>query len=109
MQHLQVFVLPSLAEGISNTILEAMASGVPVIATAVGGNPELLPEPLHSTNLVASNNPQALAQALLRYIQSAEQRDADSQLVKKHCQQHFSIARMVERYRTLYDMTRKQG
>ena len=109
MQHLQVFVLPSLAEGISNTLLEAMASGIPVIATAVGGNPELLPEPLHSTNLVPSDNPDALAQALLRYIQSAEQREADSQLVKKHCQQHFSIARMVERYRTLYDMTRKQG
>ena len=42
MRGLDCFVLPSLAEGISNTILEAMASGLPVIATEVGGNPELV-------------------------------------------------------------------
>ncbi|MDP2715868.1 TIGR03088 family PEP-CTERM/XrtA system glycosyltransferase [Rheinheimera sp.] len=108
MQRLDVFVLPSLAEGISNTILEAMASGTPVIATAVGGNPELLPQELHSTNLVPSADVQALASALLRYIQSPPAREADGLLVKKHCQQHFSIATMVQRYRTLYEMTRKQ-
>jgi sugar transferase (PEP-CTERM/EpsH1 system associated) len=42
MRAMDVFVLPSIAEGMSNTILEAMASGVPVLATKVGGNPELV-------------------------------------------------------------------
>ena len=42
LRALDIFVLPSLAEGISNTILEAMASGLPVIATDVGGNSELV-------------------------------------------------------------------
>ena len=108
MHSLDVFVLPSLAEGISNTILEAMASGTPVIATAVGGNPELLPPALHNTNLVPSDDTQALASALLRYLLSPQARITDGNLVKKHCQRHFSIARMVQRYRTLYDMTRTQ-
>ena len=44
LRGLHVFVLPSRAEGISNTILEAMASGLPVLATSVGGNAELVVE-----------------------------------------------------------------
>ena len=48
---LDCFVLPSQAEGVSNTILEAMATGFPVIATNVGGNPELI-EPWHDRKLV---------------------------------------------------------
>jgi len=44
MRCFDVFVLPSKSEGISNTILEAMATGLPVVATRVGGNPELVEE-----------------------------------------------------------------
>jgi sugar transferase (PEP-CTERM/EpsH1 system associated) len=108
MQRFDVFVLPSLAEGISNTLLEAMAAGTPVIATAVGGNPDLLPPALLDTNLVASDNPQQLANAMLRYLQQRDALTYDAELVKNHCHQHFSIDTMVERYQKLYEMTRMQ-
>ncbi|GAB2929767.1 TIGR03088 family PEP-CTERM/XrtA system glycosyltransferase [Rheinheimera gaetbuli] len=108
MQAADVFVLPSLAEGISNTLLEAMAAGTPVIATAVGGNAELLPEPLKHTNLVDSDNAGQLATAMLRYLQQPQALNVDAQLVKNHCHQHFSIDRMVNRYRELYELTRMQ-
>lgn len=66
MRAMDVFVLPSLAEGISNTILEAMACGLPVIATRVGGNPELVDEG-QSGSLVPAADVQQLADALARY------------------------------------------
>ena len=58
MRGFDLFVLPSLAEGISNTILEAMATGLPVVATAVGGNPELVEEGVTGT-LVPPDDPGA--------------------------------------------------
>src|SRR5580765_3810363 len=66
MRGFDLFVLPSLAEGISNTILEAMASGLPVVATAVGGNPELV-ENGRTGQLVPPAEPMAMAQAMLCY------------------------------------------
>ena len=59
MRGLDCFVLPSLAEGISNTILEAMASGLPVLATDVGGNAELVGSA--TGELVPSGDAEALA------------------------------------------------
>jgi len=109
MQRFDVFVLPSLAEGISNTLLEAMAAGTPVIATAVGGNPDLLPAALLDTNLVASDNAQQLSKAMLRYLQQRDALTYDAELVKNHCHQHFSIDTMVKRYQKIYEMTRMQS
>ncbi len=57
---LDIFVLPSLREGVSNTLLEAMASGLPVIATAVGGNPELVVDNV-SGFLIEPSSPHAVA------------------------------------------------
>ena len=62
MADFDLFVLPSLAEGISNTILEAMACGLPVVATRVGGNAELVDEARTGT-LVASDDVDAMAAA----------------------------------------------
>ena len=105
MQRIDVFVLPSLAEGISNTLLEAMAAGTPVVATAVGGNPDLMPPQLQQRNLVASDNISALALAMQQYVLQPELIEQDGALVKNYCQQHFSIDRMVQRYQTLYQLT----
>ncbi|HYX30543.1 MAG TPA: glycosyltransferase [Pyrinomonadaceae bacterium] len=66
-----VFVLPSHSEGSPNVLLEAMAARVPVVATAVGGVPEIV-EDEKSALLVPANNPEALAAAIARVLQNAD-------------------------------------
>lgn len=102
MALMHVFVLPSLAEGISNTILEAMAAGLPVIASRVGGNPELQPAELAGSHLFASNDADALALCMAQYIDQPALLAQHSELVKKHCQNQFSLATMVNRYQAVY-------
>src|SRR6202011_4898704 len=60
-----LFVLPSLTEGVSLTLLEAMARGLPVVATHVGGNPEVVADG-ETGLLTPPGDPAALAQAMLR-------------------------------------------
>ena len=67
LRAMDVFVLPSLAEGASNTILEAMATGVPVVATRVGGNPELIEEG-ETGFLVPRRDVTGLSAAIERYV-----------------------------------------
>lgn len=99
---MDVFVLPSLAEGISNTILEAMACGLPVVATDVGGNSELVIE--GSTGfLVPRSDPDALAGAIRRYVDDPELRAAHGQTAHLRCEAEFSINTMVKNYQNLYD------
>ncbi|MBC3765759.1 TIGR03088 family PEP-CTERM/XrtA system glycosyltransferase [Neptunicella marina] len=102
MPTLDVFVLPSLAEGISNTILEAMACGVPVIATRVGGNPDLIAPSFHNTHLVASDSPKQMTAAMAQYIIDTHKIETDKKAVRLHCQQHFSIDVMVNKYHNVY-------
>lgn len=97
-----IFVLPSLDEGISNTILEAMSTGLPVVATAVGGNTELVVNE-ETGYLVPSDNPQAMADALKKYTDDKKTRLAHGKAGRLRVEEHFSLQRMVARYLEVYD------
>ncbi len=101
MRALDIFALPSQAEGISNTILEAMASGLPVAATDVGGNAELVAAG-ETGALVPAQDPHAMAQALLRYTADAALRQSHGAAGRERVERSFSIDNMVERYTRLY-------
>lgn len=102
MRALDIFVLPSLAEGISNTILEAMASGLPVVATSVGGNPELV-EPECTGALVPSGDVQAMADALRRYCREPTERKKQGRQARRVAEHRYSMATMVSGYLSVYD------
>ena len=102
MRSIDVFVLPSLNEGISNTILEAMATGRPVVATRVGGNPEVVTEGLNGF-LVGLDEPEALARTLSDYVIGADLRERHGRAGRALALERFSLEAMVQRYMDLYD------
>lgn len=102
MPQFDVFALPSLGEGISNTILEAMACGLPVIATQVGGNVELV-EPGRSGDLVPAAEPEVMAQALLKYLRNDALTRSHGQAGRAKIEANFSMSAMVSAYSEVYD------
>ncbi len=102
LQSMDIFVLPSEAEGISNTILEAMGTGLPVIATRVGGNAELVLEG-ETGRLVPAKDPHALGAALLAYLQDLKTMRNHGEAGRKRVEEKFSMQAMVEGYLQVYD------
>jgi sugar transferase (PEP-CTERM/EpsH1 system associated) len=98
---MDVFVLGSRREGISNTVLEAMAAGMPVVATAVGGNLELVEDGV-TGYLVPAGSPSALAAALGHYVNHPELIEAHGQAGRRRVESHFSMAAMIDGYTQLY-------
>lgn len=96
-----IFALPSQAEGISNTLLEAMACGCAPVVTNVGGNPELVEEGANGL-LVPSRDSAALAAALARLASdpALRQRLAEASLAR--VRGHFSLDGMIAAYGALY-------
>lgn len=102
MRGLDCFVLPSLGEGISNTILEAMATRLPIVATRVGGNAELVESGMTGL-LVPPADSDALADALVRYSIDRALARRHGKAARRVVQSRFSLARMVTDYCSLYE------
>jgi glycosyltransferase involved in cell wall biosynthesis len=95
-----VFILPSIAEGIPMTVLEAMAIGKPVIASNVGGLPEII---INSTGvLVSPDNKEALTQSVLNLLKSKTKMEVMGRNARQHIKNNFSIENMINHYQQLY-------
>lgn len=102
MRSFDLFVQPSLSEGVSNTILEAMATGLPVVATRVGGNAELVDDGVTGT-LVNPAKVDELSAAILRYFESMALAEQHGTAGRRRAEQEFSIGSMVAAYARLYE------
>ncbi len=97
-----VFVLPSLNEGISNTLLEAQASALPAIATRVGGNVELVEDRINGM-LVMPGDVAGMAQALLSYLGADARISEQGAHARQRVARDFSITAMAEAYASVYE------
>ncbi|MBX3426832.1 MAG: glycosyltransferase [Pirellulales bacterium] len=101
LRRARAFVLPSRSEGIALTLLEAMASSVPLIATRVGGTPETVVDDQTGV-LVPPEDPAALAAALVRLWSDSTERERLATAAKWRAAELYSVDRMVESYERLY-------
>ena len=98
---LDVFVLCSDWEGMSNALLEGMAAGLPVVATAVGGTPDVVVDGVTGL-LVPPRDPPALAEAVVRLLRDPDLRHRMGEAGRHRVEEHFSLERMVGRTQALY-------
>jgi glycosyltransferase involved in cell wall biosynthesis len=100
LRSIDVSVLPSSSESLSNAILESMAAGVPVVATQVGGNPELV---AHDRGiLVAPGDQEALANGIVSLLQNSVMRSELGRNGRKFAESNFTIDIMRRRHEELY-------
>ncbi len=102
LEAFDVFILPSLWEGFPNVVLEAMAAGKPVIATAVEGTVELVVEG-ETGLLVAKEEPEALARAMNRLAADAELRARMGRAGRQRVESHFTVQHQVAEFEALFD------
>lgn len=102
MRAMDLFVLPSLAEGSSNTILEAMASGLPVVATAVGGNPGLVQSGFTGI-LVPPRAPDLMAAAIADYCRIPDMGARHGMRARSQVIARYSLPEMARGYTAVYD------
>jgi sugar transferase (PEP-CTERM/EpsH1 system associated) len=106
---LDMFVLPSLWEGMPNVILEAMSASLPVVATAVGGTPEVVVDGVTGL-LVPPRDPDTLAQAITCLLRDPDLRRKMGRAGRERGEQHFSIKKTVQETEILYEtLMREKG
>jgi len=96
-----IFILPSVKEGLPYALLEAMAAGLPIVATSVGGIPEMI-ENGRDGLLVASKNPEELATAIEKLIDNPTLRETLGQNAKEKIEKEFSLSRMLKETEDIY-------
>jgi glycosyltransferase involved in cell wall biosynthesis len=98
---MDVYVQSSFYEGFSNTVVEAMACGLPVLATKVGGTPDLLDDEREGC-FFRPEDDEHLASLLLRLQQNSSQRLVMAERARQRVVRHFSLDTMVQRYESMY-------
>lgn len=101
-----LFVFPSLAEGLPNAVLEAAAAGLPIVATAVGGIPEIIENDLNGIS-VPPGDSQALADASLRLLKDRELSDQFGRAAQATVQAKFGFDKLADALTGLYSRTRE--
>jgi L-malate glycosyltransferase len=101
LRDVDIVVHPSLSEGLSNVILEAMAAAIPVVATRVGGTPELVQDGVTGL-LVPPGNASDIAQAINRFLDEPAMARAFGDSARRRIIQEFSIDRMLRQTENLY-------
>ena len=98
---MDIFVLPTLMEGMSNTLLEALAVGLPAVATRVGGNPEVVAEGECGYLFAPQDVPELVSQ-LRTLLRDSRLRADFGRAARERALRHFSLERMLRRYHDLY-------
>lgn len=101
LRALDLLVVPSLAEGISNAILEAMSCGLPIAATDVGGNRELIEDGVSGT-LIPSGDVGALARTIETYFTDRRWAADHGRRARERAVTHFSLDTMIAKYHRVY-------
>ncbi|MEI6668151.1 MAG: GT4 family glycosyltransferase PelF [Acidobacteriota bacterium] len=97
-----IFVLSSVSEGVSIALLEAMAMGLPVVATDVGGNREVV-VPGETGWLVPASSPESLAAAMMKLLSDASALERMGLAARRRVEAHFNLRHVVDQYEHLYN------
>ncbi|MCK4554763.1 glycosyltransferase family 4 protein [Candidatus Parcubacteria bacterium] len=96
-----IYVCSSVKEGLSYTIIEAMQAGLPIVATEVGGNPELIRD--YKTGLLTeTKNPQMLAEKIIELINNSNLQQKLGDEAKQKAEAEFSLKKMIEKTKKIY-------
>lgn len=102
-----IFVFPSLTEGLPLVVIEAMATGLPIVASHVGGIPELVVNG-ETGFLVSPTSKEEIKETIIKLLNNPELRKEMGQIARKRFETHFSLPQMVQKYIEVYEKAVKK-